>query len=201
MAITTYAELKSSIGNWLNPDDLAAVIPDFISLAEASISRDLRHFKQEKRVATSVDERYENLPNDWLEILQVQLSDGGVISSISSADMEARRAADNTAGKPRYMRLTADQLELYPTPDTGYDVIMQYYARIPALTDVDTSNWLLRDAPDVLLYGALVASAPYLVDDSRITTWAALYQAGIEGLNTENLKGRHAGPLRMGVPR
>ena len=201
MAITTYAELQASIGNWLNRDDLAAVIPDFIALAEASISRDLRHFKQEKRVTTSVDERYENLPNDWLEILQVQLSDGGVISSISAADMEARRAVNNTAGKPRYMRLTADQIELYPTPDTGYDVIMQYYARIPALTDVDTSNWLLRDAPDVLLYGALVASAPYLVDDSRITTWAALYQAGIEGLNAENLKGRHAGPLRMGVPR
>lgn len=201
MAITTYAELQTSIGNWLNRDDLAAVIPDFIALAEASISRDLRHFKQEKRVTTSVDERYENLPNDWLEILQVQLSDGGVISSISSADMEARRAVDNTAGKPRYMRLTADQIELYPTPDTPYDVVMQYYARIPALTDVNASNWLLRDAPDVLLYGALVASAPYLVDDGRITTWVALYQAGIEGLNAENMKGRHAGPLRMGVPR
>ena len=40
MAITTYAELKSSIANWLNRDDLTSVIPDFISLTEAGINRD-----------------------------------------------------------------------------------------------------------------------------------------------------------------
>ena len=46
MAITTYAELKSSIANWLNRDDLTSVIPDFISLAEAQIARDVRHWRQ-----------------------------------------------------------------------------------------------------------------------------------------------------------
>ena len=61
MAITTYAELKSSIANWLNRDDLTAVIPDFIALAEAQIARDIRHWRQEKRVTTSVNEQYENL--------------------------------------------------------------------------------------------------------------------------------------------
>ena len=35
MAITTYSELKTSIANFLDRDDLTSVIPDFISLAEA----------------------------------------------------------------------------------------------------------------------------------------------------------------------
>ena len=201
MAITTYDELKDSIAKWLNRDDLTAVIPDFISLAEASISRDLRHFKQEKRVTTVANERYENLPNDWLEILQVQLTAGGVISSMSSVEMEKLRAQSDAAGTPKYMRLTADQIEFYPTPNDDYEITLQYYARIPALTTVDNVNWLLRDAPDVLLYGSLVASAPYLADDARTQIWASLYRAGIEGLNSESQKAKNSGPLAMGVPR
>jgi len=201
MAITTYSELKTSIANWLNRDDLTSVIPDFISLAEARIARDLRHWKQEKRVTTDIDERYENLPNDLIEIRQVQHTAGGVISSISSIEMENRRAASDAGGKSKYMRLTADQIEFYPTPDTTYNISMLYYGRIPALTDLEPDNWLLRDAPDIYLYGALVQSAPYLVDDARTQLWAGLYQSSVDALNIENEKARVAGPLSMGVPR
>ena len=201
MAITTYSELKTSIANWLNRDDLTSVIPDFISLAEARIARDLRHWKQEKRVTTDIDERYENLPNDLIEIRQVQHTAGGVISSISSIEMENRRAASDAGGKSKYMRLTADQIEFYPTPDTTYNISMLYYGRIPALTDLEPDNWLLRDAPDIYLYGALVQSAPYLVDDARTQLWAGLYQSSMDALNIENEKARVAGPLSMGVPR
>ena len=201
MSITTYSELKTAVANWLNRDDLTAVIPDFISLAEARIARDLRHWKQEKRVTTDANERYENLPNDFIEIRQVQHAAGGAITSISSVEMEKLRAASDAGGKPKYMRLTAEQIEFYPTPDASYSISMLYYGRIPALSDIETSNWLLNDAPDVLLYGALLQSAPYLVDDARVQVWAGLYQSGVEALNIENEKARVSGPLSMGVPR
>ncbi len=42
MALTTYNELKTSVGDWLNRTDLTTVIPDFIALAEAQIERQLR---------------------------------------------------------------------------------------------------------------------------------------------------------------
>ena len=62
MAITTYAELQTSITNWLNRDDLTAVTPDFISLTEASINRDLRHYKMINRVDATLDSRYVQMP-------------------------------------------------------------------------------------------------------------------------------------------
>jgi len=201
VSITTYAELKTAVADFLNRDDLTAVIPTFISLAEAQIARDVRHWKQEKRVTTSVDERYENLPNDWLEIKLVALTTGKMLQTVSMSEMAEMRAASGTAATPRYVRLTADQIEFYPTPNAATDISMLYYARIPALSDTDTTNWLLADAPDVLLYGALVHSAPYLTDDARTSIWGALYQAGVEKLNLESQKGQTAGPLRMGVPR
>ena len=42
MALTTYTELKASLADWLNRSDLTTTIPDFISLAEAQIERQLR---------------------------------------------------------------------------------------------------------------------------------------------------------------
>lgn len=200
MSITTYAELKASIADFLNRDDLTSVIPTFISLAEAQIARDVRHWKQEKRVTTSVDERYENLPNDWLEIKLVALTTGKILQTVSMSEMAEKRTLSNASAEPRYVRLTADQIEFYPTPSAATDISMLYYARTPALSDTDTTNWLLRDAPDVLLYGALMHSAPYLTDDNRTSVWGSLYQSGVQQLNLESQKGQTAGPLRMGMP-
>jgi hypothetical protein len=46
MALTTYAELKTSIADFLNRDDLTSAIPDFITLAEADMQRRVKHWRQ-----------------------------------------------------------------------------------------------------------------------------------------------------------
>lgn len=201
MSITTYAELKTSIADFLDRDDLTSIIPTFISLAEAQIARDVRHWKQEKRVTTSVDERYENLPNDWLEVKFVALSTGAMLETVSPSNMADMRARSDTSGVPKYVRMTADQLEFYPTPSSATDISMLYYARVPSLSDAAPSNWLLSDAPDIFLYASLLHSAPYIADDARIQIWGSLYQSGVEKLNIENQRGRVTGPMRMGIPR
>ena len=201
MSITTYAELKSAIADFLNRDDLTSTIPTFISLGEAQIARDVRHWKQEKRVTTSVDERYENLPNDWIELKFITLSTGAMLETVAPSNMADMRARSDTPGVPKYVRMTADQLEFYPTPSAATDISMLYYARTPALSDASPTNWLLSDAPDVLLYASLIHSAPYLAEDARVQIWGSLYQSGVEKLNIENQRGRVTGPMKMGIPR
>jgi hypothetical protein len=201
MAITTYAELKTAIADFLNRDDLTSVVPTFISLAEAQMDRDIRHWRQEKRVETTLDERYENLPNDFLEIQELSLTDGTRLELIAAAEMQDWRQANNTSGKPRYYRVTADQFEFYPTPDSNYTLSMQYYARTPALSDAAPSNWVLTYAPDLYLYGSLVHTAPYLSEDARLQVWAAFYQSALESVRLDGQRGKYSGPLKMGVPR
>lgn len=41
MAISTYAELKSAVADWLHRSDLDGVIPDFVALAEDRLRADL----------------------------------------------------------------------------------------------------------------------------------------------------------------
>ena len=203
MAITTYDELKTSIANWLNRDDLAAVIPDFISLAEAGINRDLRHYKMIERADATLDSRYVQIPTDWMETVRFNITSGDTykMELVSRDDMiEYRQKTMNTSGRPRFYANIGDTIEVFPTPDAEYGMQLQYYAKTPALSDTNAANWLLRDAPDVYLYGALVQSAPYLADDARTQTWAALYSAAMQSLQKSSDDTRFAGSgLRMRV--
>jgi hypothetical protein len=203
MALSTYSELKTSIAGWLNREDADTIakIPDFIALAEAKIARDVRHWRQEKRVTTSVNEQYENLPNDWLEMIQIQLIAGGSLKAISASELQGRKEVSLTVNKPKYYRLTSDQIELYPKPNQSYEASMQYYARVPALSDAETFNWILTDYPDIYLYGSLIHAAPYLIDDQRLNVWASLYQSAVDALNKDSTNSRVSGPLRIGMPR
>jgi hypothetical protein len=203
MAITTYAELKSSIANWLNRDDLTSVIPDFISLTEAGINRDLRHYKMINRVDATLDSRYVQMPADWLETVRFGITSGTTyrLELISRDDMlEYRQNTSDIAGIPKFYANIGDTIEVFPTPAAEYQMQLQYYAKTPALSDSNTDNWLLSDAPDIYLYGALVQAAPYLNDDARVQTWASLYSAAIQSLQKASDDTRFAGSgLRMRV--
>jgi len=203
MAIATYTDLKTSIASWLNRDDLTSVIPDFISLAEAGINRDLRHYKMIERADATLDSRYVQLPADWMETVRFSITSGDTyrLELVSRDDMlEYRQKTADTSGRPRFYANIGDTIEVFPTPDADYTMQLQYYAKTPALSDSNASNWLLLDAPDVYLYGTLIQSAPYLQDDARTQTWAALYAAALQSLQKASDDTRFAGSgLRMRV--
>lgn len=202
MAITTYSELKTAIANWLNRDDLTSVIPDFISLTEADLNRKVRHWRMEQRATAEFDARYTTLPTDFMESVRLHLDvDERPVELLTPLALQQRRQGNSdTQGKPQFYAIIAGQIEVWPTPDATYTGELYYYQRTDALSESNTSNWLLQYFPDAYLYGALVHSAPYLVDDQRTQTWAALYQSAINGINNNNEKAKFGGSgLRMQV--
>jgi hypothetical protein len=196
MTIGTYAQLKDTIADFLLRDDLTAAIPTFIRLAEARIDRDLRHWRQEKRSVAQLDTQYSAIPADFLRPIRLQITDlpTGEVAPISTAQMlQLRGDRNDRVGRPTNYALTAGSLELYPTPDNTYNASLVYYGRIDALSDSNTTNWLLTEAPDAYLYGALIHSAPYLKDDPRITVWGTLYTVAIDTLNTTSEDAKFGG--------
>lgn len=178
MAITTYAELKTAIGDWLNRDDLDSVIPNFISLAEAQFNRTIRHRKMVTRSDATLDTPYFAVPSDWLQTIRFQLNTNPVTPLLFVTPEQAlEESMVYSAGQqPLFYTTIGQQFQVVPTPDTSYDAELLYYAKIPALSDSATTNWLLTESPDLYLYGALIQSAPYLKEDERINVWAGLYQ-------------------------
>lgn len=191
MAITTYSELKTSIADFLNRDDLTTVIPDFISLAEAQMEREVRSYKMQKRSEAEIDTQYSSLPTDFLEPIRFHLNDTYKTRlELTSLDdmLELRNNTANATGKPRYYCLVGDSIEVYPTPDGDYDAELLYYRTLDKLSDGNTSNWLLESHPDAYLYGALMQSAPYLKEDNRVQVWSVLYSGAVSSINLQSKK-------------
>lgn len=194
MTLSTYSELKTAIADFLNRDDLTANIPTFISLAEASMNRRLRHWRMEKRSTSTLSERFSDVPTGWLETIRFNVVGKRPLKLVSHAKMmEMRGAANDETGEACYYAHTAGEFELYPTPSGGTSVELLYYTKIPALSDTETSNWLLSEAPDAYLYGALVHTAPYLQEDARLAVWGGLYGDTINGLEASSKQAQHSG--------
>lgn len=201
MSITTYSELKTSIANWLDRSDLTSVIPDFIMLAEKQMERTVRYHKMIERSSGALDSQYSAVPADWMETVRFSITDGNTskIDQTSVSDLMDKRADGlNKTGKPKFYAHVGETFELYPTPDQTYNIELVYYQSIPALSDSNTSNWLLTIAPDAYLYGALMQAAPYLGEDERVQVWNGLYVSAVSAINAVNERTRLSGTsLRM----
>ena len=203
MAITNYSELKTAVAGWLNRDDLTSQIPDFITLAESFISDEVRHWRGEKRAETTLDGRFIGLPSDWEETISLHLNnaDADVLKYAPRATLDHLRSANHDAtGTPQYYTHNAGQLELYPTPDANYSADLAYFGNAGALSDSNTTNWVLTSYPDVYLYGALLQSAMYLMDGNAEQRWAAMYRTAVTRANNASKKSVASGSgLRMKI--
>ena len=188
MSITTYAELQSSIADWLLRDDLTSVIPTFISLAEAKFNRRIRDYRMVKRATAEVDTAYFAIPSDWQENIRFQLNTSPIttLEYVTPDQAAEEKRLYNTSGRPAFFTMIGDQFQIVPAPDGTYDAELTYYAKIPVLSASNTSNWLLEKAPDIYLYATLMEAAPYLDDDARIQVWGGLLEQSMNAIQIES---------------
>ena len=199
MPITTYSELQTVIADFLDRDDQTTRIQTFIDLAEATMDRQLRHWRMERRATAIADTQYTTFPNDFLEPVRfvLQADPPHAVELVGQGEiMDRRQATNDTTGKPRYYAITDGTIELFPTPDTQYTLEMVYYSSIDKLSASTATNWVLQHHPDAYLYGALIHSAPFLGEDARMQTWAALFQSSIDAINVENERAKSGGSGR-----
>jgi hypothetical protein len=209
MAIANYTDLQSAIAGWLARDDLTSRIPDFVTLAEAKFNRVLLHPKMETRTTLTVDTgasspEFLSLPSNFQTMRSVRLS--GVVGKprlgfMTQTQMDDYRySIDNVSAQPAYFSVTADQIELAPTPNQNFTVQIVYRANIPALAS-NSTNWLLTLAPDLYLYGSLLEAAPYMQNDERIAVWGLAVQTVIEQLNAlGERESANSGPSTVWLP-
>lgn len=203
MALATYSDLQTSVANYLGRSDLTSQIPDFISLAELRLSRDIRTRRMLKTATATmtVGDATVGLPSDFLAIRDVYIQGlpRTVVSYLSPSAFSSNARADQ-AGLPVFYTLRANELEFAPYPDSAYVVQMLYYFKPTALSASNTSNEFLANYPDALLYASLLEAEPYLMNDQRAITWANLYNQAIDRINTSDEESEFSGvPLVMTV--
>lgn len=187
MSITNYSELQASIASWLNRGDLSANITDFITLAEAQLSTDLKTRAMEAKttLSTVAGTKTVALPTDMLEMrrLQVVGTYNQPLSYRSPDELSIDYAANGT-GQPVVFTVVGGNVELAPIPDAVYSLELTYQQRIPALSDSSVTNWLLTSWPNAYLYASLIAATPFIMNDARLAVWGQLYAQAIDGINS-----------------
>ena len=201
MSIATYSELQTAVANYLARTDLTSQITDFIRFAELRLRRELRIRQMLKSATTTTvgGTATVALPSDFLEIRDFLILTNPVQPlTYSSPSIFSRNARVTESGKPLDYTILASEFQLAPVPDSTYTIKMLYYAAPTFLSDTNSSNAFIANAPDALLYASLLEAEPYLMNDARINTWGTMYDRAISTLTKSDEASQYSGvPLSM----
>jgi hypothetical protein len=199
--ITNYATLQSAIADYLNRADLTAQIQTFIQFAEADLNTRLRSREMIVNATATSDGQFVSLPPDWLEAINMMIVGGQSPLRYITPDEADTIIKAQTFTSTRFYSMTTGIIELVPPAVDDITIDMVYYGKIPALSNANTTNWLLTKAPDVYLYGALTHAAPFLMDDQRMPVFSQIYLARVQSLQDESQKALHSGSPLISRPR
>ena len=190
--ITSYASLQTEIAAWLNRDDLTSEISTFIANGEGRLNRMVRHREMQTSSSVALDANGEaNVPSDYIEWRLLTLSTTPestprYVEPDSREFMYRFRPYAN----PQFATVVAGKLKVQPAAQVSGT--LYYYAKLPALSTTNTTNWLLDRAPDAYLYAALVEAASYMEDGDAMTMYSEQLQGALTELAQDDRASRLA---------
>lgn len=199
MALDTYSGLVASIGDWLDRDDLATKAPDFIRLAEVRLNRLLDDPDMEVVSTTVATGDTTALPSDFGSLVSISDGYGRQLKAMGSNQFAG---IDRTlSGVPQFFIIEDGAISFAPGNSSAV-VRIVYRRTIPPLSELTPTNWLLDRAPDVYLYGSLVAASAFLAEDDRVSGWKASFDEAIAELRSDGARRKWGpGPLAPWVMR
>ena len=188
MAITNLGELKSSVADWLNREDLTTQIPDFIRLGENRINADFRSrviANEDAVELTLPSESQQNPISTNLEYeVQTLVVDGDVIPHVTY-DMYKRQKKQSTLyngcwtyleGSIYYSKF-AEPNEAAPAAG-GDSVLVEWLGQSLSsldFTDDTATTLLFLENPELYLYASLVEASTFLRDAEGLQLYQVRY--------------------------
>ena len=197
MALSTFAELKTSVAAWLKPNTTipsaeTTLIADYIRMAEATFNRTLMHPLMEMEATLTVTSGSAPVPAELLNVITIQLTQAPyTIITPSQAPLLAATAGYAGSNSPSEYKWLGETFK-FDTP-MSVSAAIRYRRTIPALSDGNPTNWLLTRFPDMYLFESVLNGDTRLLDDEQMRVinarneraqaefndWARLSHAGI----------------------
>ena len=189
MPFNSYSDLQASIGRWLKRNNLSDSAPDFIALAEVRLNRRLRVRQMRNYYFNTPSQPFVTLPGDYNEAIRLTYGDKP-LTFVSEAAADA--CMNNVDGLNKYT-IAGNKIWLLTSIDGSSKLALHYYQGIEALSDTNTSNWLLEDAPDIYLYASLLEAEPFIKNDERIAVWSQALETAIKDLHDNDRDSQYPG--------
>jgi hypothetical protein len=216
MALDTYADLQSTIIDWLarDPTDTTDIvvsrIQDLIRLSEVRIARELRVRCMQRRLVAPMNEPRETLPARFLGMHSLAAIDAsGNYRYLSQVDIRAlNRGPRNWNGDPYVYARTGNELHFGPfvqgaidedesVGDTGWQIELVFWSAPVSLSAGNPTNDVLTTYPNVYLYAGLVEAGALIVSD-QLPVWTAAFSDAVASANDED-QAQDEGPVALSV--
>lgn len=185
----TYDSLVEDIKRYCERNDASFVeqIPRLIMLTEQSIAAEIKTLMQLNVVNTTltVDDPVLQKPARWRKTISMKVNGQPIMNR--SMDYVTQYQSESPTGQPLYYGdYDYDHWALAPIPNDDYSVEIIYYSRIQPLDITNQENLLTREAPQALLFGALLQTQGYLKNTDKLAVWKGYYDAAISALKGED---------------
>lgn len=197
--ITDYASLQSAIADYLGRSDLTTQITLFINQGESRIYRNLRVAAMEKALSLTVAaDGTAAVPADYLEMREAYLLDTNDVpyQPLERATpfwVRQNFNATNNAGDPYYYAREGANFIFAPWQSQNTSIAGIYYARLPALSGNNTTNWLTTINPDLIMVAAMLEASTYLADTTAVQYWDARFQSVMQDVQEADKRERLSG--------
>jgi len=178
MSLDTYANLKTSILDWVTRNDLSGNVAEWVTLAEAKLNRELSAVETDATLTGIADSRSIDVSSYSIDrpiFLMLIDSDTSDEIELTKKDKIVRRT---TADDPRYWEYNknAETIQFDTPLNEAYTFRLRYDQRF-ALSDSATTNWLLTNHPDVYLAACIVWGGLFTETMSSAASFNAVLQS------------------------
>lgn len=195
MSISTYSNLKDAVASWMKRSDLTDRIPDFIRLAEIRLKSvvDLRVLETTADLSTTASSATIALPTDFKSPIALWIADINPQEQLNQL-LPQSMPYNTTPNRPQYWCID-DHTIRFQCPANNVYPIKFRYSQLFALSDTNTTNYVLSDFPDVYLFGALFEAADYVMDDQLAAKWNAKFLDAVQRCNNQEASNNKNVPL------
>ncbi|GAA0729980.1 phage adaptor protein [Sphingomonas japonica] len=194
-AIRNYSDLIEELRDMLDDETYEqSKLDRAIRKAEAMFNRELRTPQMETRVEITAASEIVTLPEDFLSMRGLFISGQPERQFVSMSPASVTGGYSGIAGTPGAYAIEGETLRVAPVGTAA--LVMNYYARIPALSEAIATNWLLEDHPDVYVSGAMYYLARRERDAEGMAQASSEVSEMLASINSVGMRNRWgAGPL------
>ena len=183
--ITSYSTLLTAVGDYLARSDLTSFTPNFVQNFEERFLRDPANWASwmESALSVTLSNNVAALPSNYLGLRVAYFSGYRELDRLTLEQLYARYPrGGGTSGVARFIARNGSNFEFGPESQSG-TLLGTYFAKPTLLRSFASdaaAHFLVVNAPDLLLYGALLEAEPFLKNDERVPLWNAAYDVATQ---------------------
>lgn len=184
--ISGYTSLQTAVTDYLARSDLSSFVPNFVQNWEERFYRQPKNFGRwmETALDLTIASNVAAVPSDYLGLkyAYVNGSPSSRLDRVSLNQLYGRYPRGGDTGRPGWISRDTSNFVFGPIPDSDYNIKGVYWAKPTLIRNFAgdaAAHWLIVNAPDLVLYGALLEAEPFMKNDARTEVWAGFYKQAL----------------------